>query len=1136
MSPPAADGVAMGASAIAYWTFLAILVCEAISLTGIADAPHVLLWPEAGCLDPLLGSAFLGSAAILAHAGLPKRVHILAVAFSALGAVLLFLAGLDASELFFRALVVVGAAEVVLGAITIAKYADEVQRPRLKEALSMAILPPMWTLLSLFMFQASAALLPVTMDRYLWKLDRVIFDGTSAALGRLIRRSALLETALWVSEAATPAVLSLVLGILAKRQPEEAAKYLRALLLLALSGIGLCYLLPAAGPASFGLFPDRPEVIDSLNTRLAAAQPAWRAATLSLPFALALVAASYAGRVSRHAAWPLRVFGLVAGLGGVASGSTYVVGLVLAAGLAFIGLAAMRKVKPGATAATPTLDRVTAAVTVLFFLSGFAGLLYEVLFSKSLAVTFGSTAVASTTVLATYMGGMALGAYVGGSLGSRRSDPVRLYALCEMGIGLWCASSPWLVKATQTIYVRLASGTDPSAPSLVVLQVALGSLVLLPPTILMGMTMPLLAKHFEGREGRLGRAVGLLYASNTLGAALGALLTGYVILPTLGIFRTTLLAVGANLTVALIALRLQGLLPSGPLPMAPPQKSGPRQRTLGIVAVIILGVGGVVSLALENVYIHLLAVVAGSSAFAFSLMLFSFLVGLGAGASIARRWLVGPTPAPLLVAWAELALAGAVLAGVFVWNALPSYFGGFEDYPLTRTFGQREFVRGLVCFLAMVPPAFCIGAIFTLAMECVGQAHPDDRVRAMGRAAAINTAGNIVGAMVGGFVLLPYLGSLRALKLLGATAMVLSILPAITLGRSRFFHWAALAIVALLLLQPSSFDFTALASGTNVYFSRQAYGSVIDHAESMDGGLTTVAESETPSGRVLTLLTNGKFQGDNSPEVGAQFGFALAPMLHTAKRGAALNIGLGTGTTARALHAAGFRTLDIVDLSPDIIHLTDKYFHDVNQGVLREPNVNVFVTDGRNFITIQDRRYDVISIELTSIWFAGAASLYNREFYQLVRERLTDDGVLSQWIQLHRLYPEHLVSIIATLRAEFPKVYLYFIHSQGVLVACRHDCEPKPEAIAKLDQEPRMRPIISHFGPSAYAISQMMLLDPSGIDRFLAASPTPPEELISTDDNLYLEYSTPRANVRPYRPSLDENLAMLRGFMTKGRQ
>ncbi len=789
-------------------------------------------------------------------------------------------------------------------------------------------------------------------------------------------------------------------------------------------------------------------------------------------------------------------------------------------------------------------DLIGQGLTAVFFVSGFAALVYQVVFAKTLGLTFGSMGAASATVLTAYMAGIAIGSWVGGNLAHSGRDPIKVYVYCEIGIAVWCALTPVLFDGVQELYVSIASGGDPASPHLVALQLGLGLVVLMPPTILMGMTMPVLTAHFAGRTESLGRSVGRLYGANTLGAAAGAILTGYLLLPSLGTFGATGLAVLLNLAAGLIGLRLaKGLsgstrdLPEIIEPETQTQVDS-NARTQGWIAVAVLTIGGVLTLALETTYVHLLAVVAGNSAYAFSLMLFCFLLGLGGGAALSRNLLRRGVDAALGLAVCQLLLAVAIVLGLYYWDQVPAYFESFAQYADVKTFEKREFVRFVTCALSMLPVSLFIGAGYPFAMEIVGHAWPSNRLLALGRAAAANTAGNIIGALVGGFVLIPALGSFSALELMAGVALVLSGVVAWSLHGldRRYMGLALVAVLALFPMLPNGFDMNSLASGANVYFHGQSYGEVVDYAESLDGGLTTVSHLETASeGHVYTLLTNGKFQGDSSEkrEMRAQVAFGLTPLLHTDKRGRGLVIGFGTGVTARAVHESGFKQLDVVELSEDLLSMANRYFKKKNGAVLEKPGVNTYVTDGRNFLLLTKDKYDLVSIEVSSIWFAGAAALYNHEFYELVTSRLEDTGVLQQWIQLHRLTPEHLVSIIATLRNHFEKTWLYVIGGQGVLIGCRHECNPSEANIEKLAMNPGLSDLARLYKNGIRDLAKGQLLSPKDLDRFLIgmrAEGLDAEFLISTDSNHLLEYATPRANVRPYRQSLEDNLRMLRSF------
>ncbi len=777
---------------------------------------------------------------------------------------------------------------------------------------------------------------------------------------------------------------------------------------------------------------------------------------------------------------------------------------------------------------------------LMFWLSGGAALVYQVTFAKSLALVFGSMATATLSVLATFLGGMALGSVAGGMLAQRLRAPLRTYAAVEFGIGLYCAATPWLFDAVQGLYVWLAGGGAADAPTLLALRVALGAAVLLVPTLLMGTTLPLLASALGPQGGGMGLRVSGLYFANTAGAAVGAVLAAYVLMPLLGLRATTLVAAVLNLSVAWLAIQPTPAAPAGQArDLAREQAPAPQHtwpRSAGWAGLASLGLVGVLSLGLEVVYVHLLAIVAGNSVYAFGLMLATFLTGLAMGGAAARRVLLsarGDAALALVVALAGLAIAVALGSGF--WNDIPGYFGSFAQYPLARGFGAREAIRGLVCALVMVPPTIFIGAAYVLAMALVTASGWRSSTLALGAGAAVNTLGNISGVLLFGFMLLPRLGGMAATQGIAVSAALLALLVWLCAARQWLRSGVALLAMCLLALGyggTRQLDLDQLSSGANVYFQAQNWGHTIDHAESLDGGLTTVAQQQTAQGPLKTLLTNGKFQGNDAVqgEMPAQIGFAMAPLLHQPRREAALVIGYGTGVTSRVLHDAGFARLDIAELSADVLRLADRHFAAQNQQVSRQPGVQVHTTDGRNFMLLSQRRYDLISIEITSIWFAGAASFYNQEFYRLARQRLAPGGVLQQWLQLHHLSRLDLLTALSTVRAEFSQVSLYVIGGQGILVASNQPAPATAASLQALHDAPGLAKVRQLAQRELDSYADDLLLDTQGIDRFIFDNGVDRSAWLSSDDNLALEYSTPRSNAGDNPITVEANLALLRKY------
>ena len=335
-----------------------------------------------------------------------------------------------------------------------------------------------------------------------------------------------------------------------------------------------------------------------------------------------------------------------------------------------------------------------------------------------------------------------------------------------------------------------------------------------------------------------------------------------------------------------------------------------------------------------------------------------------------------------------------------------------------------------------------------------------------------------------------------------------------------------LLIFTAFFIFPKNWNYEALSSGSNVYFKSQSWGEIIEHLESSEGGFSMVAESSTDNSKekMLTLLTNGKFQGNNviGGEMVAQAAFALLPLLHTESRESALVIGYGTGMSAHVLERQGFARLDIAELSKDIVTLADKYFSEINGGVTKKDNVFMHYTDGRNYLLTQTRKYDLISIEITSIWFAGAANLYNEEFYSIAKSRLNENGVLQQWVQLHHMQPLDLLYILGSIRAQFKYVWLYASGGQGIIVASNDE-----ESLRSPDLKNISGKIDNDVNVSIEDLKHQLILNYRDIDKIIEKIDPKQKWLKSTDNNLYLEYSTPKGNaIKDW--SLEDNILMLK--------
>jgi spermidine synthase len=746
------------------------------------------------------------------------------------------------------------------------------------------------------------------------------------------------------------------------------------------------------------------------------------------------------------------------------------------------------------------LDRIARAsfttLALLYFASGAVGLVDEVIFFKYLSLAFGATAHASSAVLVAFMAGLALGASGAAALDRRIRRPLLVYGVLEVAVGAACAASPWLFAGVARLYVSLAEGTS-SLAGLELVRGGLAGAVVLLPTIAMGATLPLVAR-VAGAAGNGERRVATLYGANTAGGAVGSLLGTYAVIPALGLAASLRLGACVSVAVGVAAIGLSRLAPASTPTMASaaaiPSAHEPAPTSLLLSA----AVSGLLVFASEVVFVHLLALVDGTSVYVFGLVLAVFLVALALGAALSRV-LASHTGSSALAT--SLALSGMVLAATLpVWDRLPDVF--IAAGPIAPAWWQREVVRGLVAALAIGLPAACMGTTFPLVLAALSPR--DDRGALTGRVTAINTIASITGSVLGGFVLLPALGSQRACGAIAA-AYGLAALAVPAPARRRIALLSAATVVVV--VAAPRWDLARLASGTNVYFERQPeQGRVVWIDEDVHGGVVTV----TQAAGITTLWTNGKYQGDTGWQMAPQRGFADFPAMFVRRFGRALVVGMGTGVTLDQTARYPFESVDVAELSPGIVQAARGFFGGVNGHVLDDSRVHVRFEDGRNLLAVEKGRYDLVTIELTSIWFAGAANLYNLEFYRAAAGKLTEGGVLSQWIQLHHTTLREVASQMATARAAFPHA-AFFVRGQGVLV---------------MSNEPlRVRPNATDADPD---LAQSLVLADETIDAFVddacARYGVTREGLVSTDDNLRLEYATPRNNV-PSAASDDAVLA-----------
>lgn len=693
-----------------------------------------------------------------------------------------------------------------------------------------------------------------------------------------------------------------------------------------------------------------------------------------------------------------------------------------------------------------------ARVALLLFASGFCALVYQTAWLRMFRLVFGASTASSAAVLALFMAGLGFGGLILGKRADRHPSPLTLYGNLEIGIAVASGLSPWLVALVEKVYIALGGSAALGLLGSTAVRLLLATLVLGVPTFLMGGTLPAVARAVERAADQGRRVVGLLYAVNTLGAVLGALLTTFFALEELGIRKTVWIAALLNLLVALAARNMARSLDSA---LAPEPESAPdalRESPEGTVAggrwlvPVAAGLVGFAFLLMELVWYRMLGPLLGGSSYTFGLILAVALLGIGLGGLLygagsgARR--------PTLVSFA----ATCSLEALFL--ALPFALGDRVAViaVLLRPLSVAGFLPLIgawtaVTALVVLPAAVVAGYQFPLLIALLGAGRRDVG-REVGVTYAVNTVGAILGSIAGGFGLIPLLSAPGVWRLVVALLLALAVVTVLAGIRAGSPPRAATLPVAAglagLLL--------CLAAGPTAFWRHSPIGAGRVSTTEWKGPNDVRKEIQEMRRRVIweadgvessvaldvaheyAFVVNGKTDGSVRSDAPTQVMSGLVGSLLHPNPKRALVIGLGTGSTAGWLAAVPtIERVDVIELEPAIVHVA-RVSSPVNHDVLDNPKVNLVIGDGREFLLTTGETYDVIFSEPSNPYRAGIASLFTRDFYEAANVRLRPGGLFLQWLQGYELDAQVVRTAYATLASVFPAVESWQVHRSDLLL------------------------------------------------------------------------------------------------------
>ena len=672
------------------------------------------------------------------------------------------------------------------------------------------------------------------------------------------------------------------------------------------------------------------------------------------------------------------------------------------------------------TAATADAPRqFLPALLLLFIGSGCAALIYEVVWFQLLQLVIGSSAVSLGVLLGTFMGGMCLGSYLLPRYVSARQHPLKVYAFLELGIGAMGLVLLFGMPLVNYLYTAIAGGH-------VAVRAIVAAICLLPPTFMMGATLPAISRWVETTPKGVSW-LGFFYGGNIAGAVLGSLIAGFYLLRVHDLAFATFVAAMLNVTVAVIGLMLARMTVHTPAERpAPEAVHAPGAR----VVYVAIALSGLTALSAEVIWTRLLSLTFGATVYTFSLILACFLAGLGIGSSVGAAIARSAANPRVALGWCQMLLAGALAWAAYMLTTSMPYWPINPSISTDPWFNfQLDVVR---CLWVVLPGAILWGASFPLALAAVA-APGQDPGRLVGGVYAANTVGAILGSIGTGLFLVVWLGSQEAQQVLivaSAIAALMLLAPAAAgEGSKGRMQWAT---TILLIVATGAAGLLARGvapvPGLLVAYGRYSATWVgLSNIIYVGEGLNAfVAVSQMPNG-VLNYHNTGKVQASSEPQ-DMRLQRMLGHMTHLVPKSPknALVIGCGAGVTAGAV-SIGPRVerMTIAEIEPLVPASVSKYFAEHNYAVVTNPKVTVHIDDARHFLLTTDQMFDAITSDPLDPWVKGAAALYTEEFFDIAKKHLNPGGVVTLFVQLYESNTAAVKSEIGTFFKAFPNAVVW---------------------------------------------------------------------------------------------------------------
>jgi len=784
-------------------------------------------------------------------------------------------------------------------------------------------------------------------------------------------------------------------------------------------------------------------------------------------------------------------------------------------------------------------------IGLCFIFSGATGLIYEVLWARMLGLVFGATTLAVSTVLAAFMGGLALGSALAGKLGSRIKRPLSAYGWLEIGIAIYAVLVPFLFHWVDNLYAVVWQQFHPGFFAFSLWRFALSCLLLLVPTTLMGATLPVLSAALLNSSGHSSSSVTKLYACNLVGAILGTLAAGFILLPTLGVRTTILVAAAINTIIGLTAVIADRKNKASELVVVEtPSEVAEGEVATGQVFWLVCALAsGFVTISTQVAWTRILSMVIGSSTYAFSIVVALFLIGLAGGA-----WIIGRTKntdqlrATMLKV--EAITAVSLFLSLYVVNRIPDLLVGLGLRLQISSWGGLLMLQIMASALLVLVPALLMGMVMPLVLFWASS-NKTKAVSLVGRSYAINTIGAIAGAFITGFILIPKTSTKLTIIIASAVCLLVAgyaYEPAASAGdlalRRAISVGLTVALIVVLLIKAPPMNLAALSIGAYDSLIRvlaQSREGIKDDSKGAGSDVhKLLMYEEGPTSTVsvrrdadtTSMAINGRTNASDSVfDMPTQVMLAQVPMLVAPKLGNGLIIGFATGVSVGAMLQSPIESVTCVELEPSTV--TGSHFFDhVNNQPLNDPRTKLVIDDARTYLRVTPNRYDVIVSEPSHPWVPGVANLFTREFFEMGRSRLSDQGVFVQWLQVYQLSTDSLRSVLATYHNVFPHVMVFRVGGAG---------KGKDLTLVGSNQPLSLKYLEERLADSRIAkeLARVNLNNENDVRTWFVCDetklgPAVAGAKINTDDNMHIETTVPKEAFKPLLQSNAEWIDRLR--------